>query len=159
MLKTESASLLTSMLPDLEEVRLIPADNLHVTLCFLGNVADDQRERLLLSAARLDGVSTVADICELTGYPSPSRATTIVATLTENPLLFDWRNRFLDDWPGARSNHQFAAHITLARSRHRIRVPQATGWSELKIELMPPEVYVSTTLATGAIYTRLSDQG
>jgi 2'-5' RNA ligase len=158
MLESESASLLASKMPDLEGVRRVPPGNLHVTLCFLGNIEADQRERLLLAAAQLDGCSTVARVDELTGYPSARRARTIVARLAEQPLLHRWHDRFLENWPDADHDRKFSAHVTLGRSRRGVRLPEVAGWSGLQVELLPPDVYVSQTLPTGAVYTRLSEQ-
>ena len=159
MLTPDAAARLASRLPDIEGMRRIPPGNLHVTLCFLGNIEDAQREKLLLTAAQVDGTSTTACVDELTGYPSARRATRIVAALAEHSLLRRWRDRFLDNWPDADHDQKFSEHVTLGRSRRGVRLPESAGWSGLQVELLPPDVYVSQTLPTGAVYTRLVDQG
>ena len=159
MLTPDAASRLASRLPEIEGVRRIPPDNLHVTLCFVGNVENDKLEKLLLAAMQLDSSSTTACVEELSGYPSVRRATAIVARLAEHSLLRRWRERFLDNWPDADHDQKFSEHVTLGRSRRGIRVPESAGWSGLQVELMPPDLYVSQTLPTGAVYTRLADQG
>ena len=159
MLTPDAASRLASRLPEIEGVRRIPPDNLHVTLCFVGNVENDKLEKLLLAAMQLDSSSTTACVEELSGYPSVRRATAIVARLAEHLLLRRWRERFLDNWPDADHDQKFSEHVTLGRSRRGIRVPESAGWSGLQVELMPPDLYVSQTLPTGAVYTRLADQG
>jgi 2'-5' RNA ligase len=156
-LSPDSAAALAAVRPRLSGCRPVPVENLHVTLHFLGSVAPERREEVLALTGILDGRVTEATVLEMAGFPRRRRARTVVARLSADPLLTDWHHALAATWPTEESNRSFDAHITLARSRRGVAVPDAPSLAGLELTLLPPAAYVSETMPEGARYTPLSD--
>jgi len=155
-LKPTSAERLVAVLPALAGVRRVPASNLHVTLKFLGNVANGQRQAVLDLADRLEGKETRARLLELTGFPKTERARAVVARLAVDPVLMAWNEQLSDSWQTEEWNRKFDPHVTLARSRRGVQLSKLEPLPGIEIELCPPAAYLSRTLPGGALYEPLA---
>lgn len=156
---TDSALRLRALCPPLADARLVPADNLHLTLHFIGHVGAERMDELRSLAADLPRLDTTASVVAVTGFPSPARARVVVARLDADPALLRWHRELHERWPTAEKDRLFDAHVTLARSRRGVRIAESIVTPPLQIELGAPDVFVSETLPEGARYRRLSASG
>lgn len=139
-----------------KSLRLTPAGQIHLTLRFLGEVPDDEAERL--AAAIRDGVRTrIAPRMELGApgaFPRPERPRVLWVGLRRIPQELDALHQAVDRivarFPAIPSeDHPFHPHFTLARVnpvapadlrtigeaiRH-LRMPSAEPWSASEIRL------------------------
>jgi 2'-5' RNA ligase len=136
-------------------LRVLPAENLHVTVLFLGNVA---RERIEELAGRLADVAAAAEpfSLEIAGAgPGPPRRPSMLWAYVEgaDPLLC--LSRDMSAAAAGLAPHaadpQRVAHITLARSRGTLR-----GVARATIELDRPSFQV---IAVELMRSQLSPRG
>jgi 2'-5' RNA ligase len=113
--------------------RLVPASNLHLTLAFIGEVAD-QKLAVLQQIGRDIHASAFTAVCDALEYWREPHA--VVATMREPPAaLLDLSQRLHDAVGLARS--PFRAHVTLVR-----KVSQAPV-----LPLMSPIIWRATQFA------------
>jgi 2'-5' RNA ligase len=150
-------------LRQVDGLKLSPAENLHVTLKFLGDVDDAQQDDVIAAIRlALEGAAPFPiDIHELVYLPDPHKARTVAAAV-EGPPMLGLLNEKLEDamelagFP--REGRAFRPHITLGRFKHpphrgvpRIELP-ATGCLIDRLTLM-----ASDLRPTGPIYTILAE--
>jgi len=105
------------MQADLSVGREVPRENLHLTLCFLGDQSDDAAEAAHLALSRIRG--DVLDL-QLSGIGTFGKRTphVIYAALAKNPLLSDLQRRVTSALRGTGVDfprQRFRPHVTLAR--------------------------------------------
>jgi 2'-5' RNA ligase len=155
-LEQQSARWLSARLPALRGFRVVPVENLHVTLKFLGSIGEDRRSDLLESVRRLEGAPTTASIREVTGFGNATRPRVVVARLTVDPRLAGWQDWLAEEWSDNETDRCFDAHVTLWRARRPGVTPP--GLPELdgaEIRLQAPAAYLSETRTGGAVYRPL----
>lgn len=147
---------LTERLPSVAGMRRVPAANLHVTLHFLGSVAEERLAEVRALADFLPSEGLSVRVSGLTGFPKPSRARMLVALL-EDPgdRLRGWHGVLAARWP-TNETRSFNPHATVARSRRPLELPALPELAGLDLELEPPGAYVSETLPEGARYRPLA---
>ena len=155
-LDDDSAGRLVSGMPRLEGIRQVSGENLHVTLQFLGNVAEERCEPIRQAVMALGGQPTTTRVLTVTGYPSPVRARTIVARLKPDPKLLGWHDALSDLLKPTAGARKFDPHVTLGRSRAGIRVPELSEFDGVEIGLRTPALYRSETRPEGARYSILN---
>lgn len=153
-LEPDAAARLTRLVPDIEGFTPVARNNLHVTLLFLGERTEDQACQAWKCVQALSADPLCCELMALTGLPRASRATVQVAELHPHPTLTRWHVALSDQVGPA--DRPFRPHVTVARSR-RPRVVAALPLSPgFLIQLRPPALYRSETLATGARYSELT---
>ena len=156
-LTNDSAAAVDAGRVPVDGCRAIPRGNLHVTLRFLGSIAPERSEEVVSLVTSLNGCETRATVLEVSGYPRRRRARAIVARLEADPLLEAWQEALASRWlPAGTDEAAFDPHVTLARSRNGVPVPEMPGLRGLPVTLLPPAAYVSDTTSEGARYTRLA---
>lgn len=114
-------AVIETLSPRVPAARWVPAENLHVTVAFLGEVADDRRDEVIIAVR--EGAATVragrAHLAGLGAFPSPRRARVLWAgledpagTLAAAAAAVRTRLSGLGFVLEARA---FTAHVTLAR--------------------------------------------
>ncbi len=156
-LTPESAQALVERVPPVPGMRPVPAANLHVTLHFLGNVADTRAGEVRALADGLQPFGVSARINTLTGFPKPASARVLVVRL-EDPdgQLQRWHDQLALRWPTGETR-RFDPHATIGRSRSPMRLPVLPELDGMLLALQPPAAYVSETLPEGARYRRLGE--
>lgn len=155
----QAAGLLAEAVPLVAGMRPVPAENLHLTLHFLGSIDDTKREELIAFVRTLEGNPLKVRISEVAGFPSGNHARTVVAMIEMVEgiaVLNRWHDALVRAFPSGDSEKTFRPHITLGRSRKGIRVPQIESLAGREIALLAPRVYESRTLPEGARYLPLS---
>jgi 2'-5' RNA ligase len=143
--------------PLLAGMRRVPPYNLHLTLHFLGSIGDTQRDQLIAFVDALQGTPLTVRVTGVTGFPSASRARTVVAMVEAVEALCSWRDALAQAFPTGDSERRFRPHITLGRSRNGMTVPEIGELEGMEIPLLPPRAYVSRTLPEGARYLPLDE--
>jgi 2'-5' RNA ligase len=145
---------LSRLVPEIEGFTPVARKNLHVTLLFLGERTEDQAYQAWKCVQALSAEPLRCELMALTGLPRPGRATVQVAELHPHPALTRWHAALTDGVGPA--DRPFRPHVTVARSR-RPRVVATLPLSPTTlIQLRPPALYRSETLATGARYSELT---
>ena len=149
-----SARLLSERVPEVAGMKRVPAENLHVTLRFLGSIPPDRVSDVRTLAAGLPGEALTVPIREVVGFPGPHRPRALVARLEDPGSLRHWYRQLADSFP-AQDGPSFDPHVTLGRFRTPGRIPDLRALAGLSLDLQPPALYRSETLPEGARYTRL----
>ncbi len=106
--------------------------------------------------SRLEGTAPFCEVTGLQGYPRAAKARALVAELRPEPILTNWNTWLRTQRPSSDgAARQFAPHITVARARETIRLPEHEGVSGISVELDKPGLYRSVTHPDGAVYQRL----
>jgi 2'-5' RNA ligase len=149
--------------PWAEGVRWVPAENLHVTLRFLGDLEVDVLQTITDAARRATAGAQKfsCQLSRLTAFPRPSQARVIVASLSDEPNLSVLATA-IDQAARAcglgADGHRFRAHATLGR----VRRPPLRGVSlEAPLAPCPFEpaavvLYQSRLSPSGARYEALA---
>ena len=150
-LTDESAAAVADLVPACPGFRPVPAQNLHVTLRFLGarpvtEALDAARWLTDLAPGAVD-----CDVLCLTGLPRPWRARVLALELQSTAVL-DALQELLSERFGP-PDRPFRPHVTVARSRRPRRVETQPLTSDLRVWLRPPRLYRSETLPGGARYS------
>lgn len=96
-------------------VRLVPRQNMHITLSFLGDVPREELAGLIASAREVDVRGCAVSIGgSLHGFPRSTRWKVAVAGVSDPKALLTQLHRQLPK--GNQPEKQFVPHITLARS-------------------------------------------
>jgi len=100
--------------------RVMRVDTLHLTLAFLGEVADHQLPRLHAAAATVAGESFVLDIDHFTYWPHKrifwARSATIPRQATELAGQLNSTLKNIEFRPITNPSHAFVPHLTLLRN-------------------------------------------
>lgn len=154
-----------------EAFRWEPADHLHLTLKFLGDVPVDGIQEVfgaVRSVAAAWG-TTVLTPRDLEAFPRPERPRVLVLTLDDASGVVTGIAKALEDafaelgFP--REARAFRPHITLGRARRGGRTPAVTG-SLARVDLSAARelyvdaltVYQSKLSSSGAEYTVLTEE-
>ena len=155
----QSASRLRTACPDIAGVRWLPTENYHVTLRFLGTVADEQVDGLLDVVSGLEGPAPICQVTGLQGYPRATSARALVAELRPEPTLTNWNTWLRAQTPSNDDTaREFAPHITVARTRNGVSLPAHEGVAGIPVALSKPGLYRSVTKPEGATYQRLESR-
>ncbi|NKB34471.1 MAG: RNA 2',3'-cyclic phosphodiesterase [Pseudomonadales bacterium] len=145
------------------KLRVVPPDNLHITLKFLGNVEQDRLaslESMLLSLSQ--ECSPLQIDCRGVGFFKNS----IWVGIEENPALALLSNA-IDEACGplgfAKESKKYVPHVTVARFGKEARIKLSDlqrkfaqqDWGKFTAEKIA--LYKSETLPTGAIYSVLTN--
>lgn len=152
-LEPDAAARLSRLAPEVEGFTPLAKQNLHVTLRFLGERTEDQAYQAWKCVQALSPVPLSCELMALTGLPRPGRAGVLVAELCPHPVLARWHVALTDQVDPA--DRPFRPHVTLARSSRPRVVPPLPLSPGTLIQLRPPALYLSETLATGARYSEL----
>jgi 2'-5' RNA ligase len=162
-LAVEASKRLQKLRP-LAKARWTPADQMHVTVKFLGDTTDEQASLLsdLVRACAQNERWIDADVVGLTAFPSPARARVIVIELGSPRLsaLATEIERACATLSFPAEERAFRPHLTLARLRESF---DARGWIEsagavrgiLRLERFA--LYRSDTTPQGPRYTSLCE--
>ncbi len=151
------------------KLRWVPPENLHLTLCFLGDVESARIEELA-EKVRQRVASLAPFTCELEDlmlFPSPRRPRVIAVGLgAEHELaqLADAVAQGVRDTGFATEERSFRPHITLARlarpAQRRGALPadalQGIELPHIEQWVRAVELFRSRLLPTGAVYSSLS---
>lgn len=126
VVKDELARAIETLRPAVEGARWVPRDNLHVTLSFLGNVADERVPEI--SAAIGEAAAGLVDFTThlegIGAFPSERRARVVWAGLADPAggiaTVAEAVISAMEGCGFAREKRPFAAHATLAR----LKVPR-----------------------------------
>jgi 2'-5' RNA ligase len=148
------------------KARWVKPDNLHVTLKFIGHVADEQLPTIIAALQRVAASSAIA--LEFRGigfFPNDHRPTVIWAGIQaplELAALATQVNEAVTPCGVARETRPFAPHLTLARLKEpRLSEPLRTLIASSKDRVFGEQVanefhlMESKTKPTGAEYTTL----
>lgn len=141
-------------------LRWTPAEQLHITLKFLGDVADDRVGRIVEA---LDGIAARGFTVELERLELLGRAGVLAAAAKPAPSLSrlagEVRSR-LASFAEDPEEREFHPHITLARARRGSRVPKAHSLPPLPaLEFTATclRLYRSQTRPEGAVYSVIQE--
>ena len=116
-------------------MRQVVMANLHVTLHFLGSVDASRLDEVRALASRLPPDRLSIPVRELTGFPKPARARVLVARLDDaEEHLLAWQAELAERWPTGETR-RFDPHVTVARSRQPVRLPELPAISGLALDL------------------------
>ncbi len=134
--------------------RPVPTDNLHVTLAFLGTTPVEALPDLLELIRRLDPQPVTVRAVGFVGLPRSARARNLVAELEPHARLAEWHER-LEAELGS-DGRAFRPHVTVRRQGRPHPFRPLTLEPPVDLELRPPALYRSDTLAEGARYRPVS---
>lgn len=126
----------------LEDAKLVPAEQIHATLAFLGEVADDRADglRAMLTDAVAERAAFAAETARAGAFPSTRRARAVWVGL-ESPddalpqLAASVRAACREAGCPAAGEERFAAHLTLAR----LRTPAPVALNDTEPMIVPVE--------------------
>jgi 2'-5' RNA ligase len=136
--------------PGARGLRFVAPESIHLTLRFLGEVAEERLEGLMesVSATAAAGRALALQVLGLGAFPSPARAHAVwlgvggdLAALTELAASLDRHLRPLGFPAEARG---FRPHLTVARTRGR--VPGLAGALQSAATALAPVRWQATTL-------------
>jgi 2'-5' RNA ligase len=166
-LRPESAAALAALVPEWPGCRRVPAENLHVTLHFVGTLApyrnaigdrnatgDRSAAGLAAFAGTLGGVPTVASVLDVRRLP-PRQPRALVAVLKVDARLEGWRTALLEAWPTAERDREFLPHVTLMRGRGVADAEDLPDLTGFVVDLSAPLACSSETRPDGARYRPL----
>ncbi len=146
-------------------IRWLPAENVHLTLKFLGEVPD---ERIPELAAAVDGAVHGLEAFPMVvngfgAFPSPRRPQVVWAGIERNPTLGTLQGRVdeaMAELGFQREDRAFRPHLTLGRAQRRARVADFKGLEELlqgafyedTIEVRGVDLMRSRLMPRGALY-------
>jgi 2'-5' RNA ligase len=138
-------------------VRLLPADNWHVTLQFLGDVASETSAALHAACSRAAAAvpEFALELAGASAFPSPRRARTLFVAVTRGQAeLTQLAQRLGEETEPlgfARDPRPFHGHVTFARQKHGSAAP-------LLAACAPPALEIRVTRLT-LFRSLLSSQG
>jgi len=150
-LAADPAARLQGLIPPVPGFRPVPAKNLHVTLRFFGEQSPDEAQDIVDWLATRKAGNLACEMVALTGLPSPPRAHVLALELRPGPAL-DALQRQIAKRFGP-PDRPFRPHVTLARSRRTRAVTPVHLPPGQELRLLPPQLYRSETLPSGARYT------
>lgn len=126
-------------------VRWVPAQNVHLTLKFLGEVGEDRLPELF---AAVDGAAAGRGAFDMAAigfgaFPSLRRPQVVWAGLEVNPPLTDLQKRLetaLEALGYPRERRRFHPHLTLGRTRKQVRPNDFKGFEDLVGQLVYEDV-------------------
>lgn len=157
--------------PGWARAKWVAAENLHITLKFLGNVPDDDLDALsaLIGAVVERHASPTLTLGRLEAVPGPRRASMIWATFAEPVQSLAVVAADVDmaaqGFGVAPETRRFAAHATLARARrpHAIAPVALESGNDLlravtgTMSVPHVTLFASTLTPTGPVYRTLSE--
>lgn len=141
-----------------QQLRWTRPEQLHLTLNFLGDLSEQQIERLSTMLSEQQSTKHSAPLCQLTVidvFPNPAQPRVIAAIGSATEALLDLVRRC--QLPGEKPVSNFCPHITLARYR-KGQTPSGFISQPLMLEMKASEIFLieSTLTAQGPIYTELA---
>lgn len=133
--------------------RPVPVTNYHVTLKFLGDIAEEELVAVLAAVDRLAGHELSAAVLRFVGFPQQERARLVAAELAAQPRLQAWAAQ-LDAELGS-GGRPFRPHVTVARLARPRSLQQAVCREPLALALAPPRLYRSVKVPGGVRYQPL----
>lgn len=134
--------------------RLVPADNLHVTLVFLGSLSEERAQCVVQACAAVRSAAFELVLREVQ-FPRRSRMAWLVPSAATPPLqrLVDALNSALVACGHGRERRPFSTHVTLVRDlRNRPRPP---GFDPIVWPVRDFCLVQSTPKPAGSAYTVL----
>jgi 2'-5' RNA ligase len=139
-----------------DDWRDLPAEDLHLTLLFLGSVERAAVPGWLVAIRDLDGHAVRARAGAFVGFPRDDLAGVAAAELEPDARWVAWRERLSSELavvPGP-----FRPHVTVARRRCRVRFQPRALPRPMTLQLGPPRLFRSQTLPDGARYVPLDEE-
>lgn len=167
----EKARLEAAARPLLESgfpVRWVATRNVHLTLKFLGEVAEDRLPDISAAvedaAGDLEGFDMAVD--GFGAFPSARRPQVVWAGIAANPRLSDLQRRLesaLEALGFERERRRFHPHLTVGRARKGARPKEFAGFDELVGQLAYEDTYRAAAVdlmqsqlkPSGAVYSVL----
>lgn len=146
--------------PDIENLKWVKTENLHITILFLGNV-EDQQLPLLIKAAEdvLNNQSSFElTVDELILKPSPSRPAMIWLQYQQSPEFTYVHNRLKKasvEFAKIEETRNQIPHITLARVKNKQVVPLYKIDEVSIITVNKIELWESFTRPEGSVYVKI----
>jgi 2'-5' RNA ligase len=137
--------------------RLVPRANYHVTLRFIGDVRRSAVPALMAVVAGLDGRALACTTGSVTGFPRPARARVIAVGVEPASPLVEWA-RALSGLNPELERRPFVPHVSLARIRGTMTVPELDGLVGLELALEAPALYESVPVDGGVRYQQVDLQ-
>jgi len=110
-------------------VKPVRAEQIHLTLHFLGEVADESLERLFPALGSVQGAGFTVDLAGGGCFPSPRRPTVLWVGVRPNEPLRELHDAVADGLHGCglpTETRPFMPHVTVARVSRRL----PRGWLE-----------------------------
>ncbi len=165
VVKDELVRVQDLLLDDDTLARCVKRNAMHLTLAFLGNVADDKIDAI---AHALDAISFAPIKTSLSGlgaFPDKKHVRVIWAGLDNEDGLLALAEKIQDSMRplGYRSDHQFSPHLTLCRikdgkGRDAMQEKLCTVWIRPILFAISTFFLIRSTLTSdGALYTVLAE--
>lgn len=103
------------------KANFVPKKNLHITLMFLGDVTDEEFARIKISLSKLKLKSFKFNLNCLGVFPNENLSRVLWAGIKPEKDVINLQKKIdilLLDTLGLARDHDFGAHITLARTKH-----------------------------------------
>jgi 2'-5' RNA ligase len=150
-------------------IRWVPAENVHLTLKFLGEVKEARVNELGSALGdAVDGVGAFEMVVHGFGaFPSPRRPNVVWVGIELNPSLETLQARVesaLEKLGYRREERSFHPHLTLGRARKKVSASDFSGLDHLierldyddRFRVSSVEVMCSRLMPSGAIYDVLN---
>ena len=166
---------ITSILPSLKSsihssmdiIRWVPPDNIHLTLCFLGNISDQDIPNIIQTLENCITFNNFKIKIEGTGvFPSTISPkilwTGISKGVNELILLHQYIEKLVRKYKAFNKKEKFMPHITIARIRRSQRKIDVLSflnivYSPIELDINSICLYESLLLPEGAQYTVLTE--
>ncbi len=146
-------------------VRWVPAENVHLTLKFLGELSEERMDEVCGAVDRaVDAVGSFEmAVGGFGAFPTPRRPSVIWTGIELNPVLGALQERVeteLGSIGFPREDRRFKPHLTIGRAKKKARPPEFRGLEAALAELRfadtfqvsSVDVMKSQLLPTGAVY-------
>ncbi len=141
---------------DLQGIRKIPEDSLHITFIFFGEVDAAFTTRMCSILGEVTPQTPEIMTSGLIGFPN-NRHSTVIALRLNSPGLLDLHSA-MSEKIGYSENREYMPHISIARSRKPVNVEsmlKKEEFSGVKVSAEKISLFKSDLLPTGAAYTEL----
>lgn len=149
---------ITTVWPLPGTVRAVPPENYHLTLRFLGELAESDAHRVARTVAEAEGAPVRCEAVSLTGFPRMGWANAIAVAVGRLPMIHRWHQRMQEIDVSAHEEvdderrRSFVPHVTIARSCRPVRVPRVELPRGVELELAVPALYRSESVPGGVRY-------
>lgn len=166
-----ASSALRREAPAWRDEKWVAEDNLHITLKFLGPIAEDRIESLqfALATALADQRPFSLRLACVSAVPSAKRCSMVWASFDDSPdraceRMADGVDATVAAFGVEKESRRFTAHVTLARARrpHRLHTDallaanEALNCTNASMSVPSATLFASTLTRHGPIYQRLA---
>ena len=136
---------MASMAGGVPSARWVAAENLHLTLRFIGEVSEDRLDDITAALASVKGAPFALTLAGVGHFESRRRVRTLWAGIAPNPeleALFDRVESALVRAGLAPESRKFNAHVTLARLKG-VPTAKVTDWLAMGAPFRAPPITVT----------------